>query len=305
MSIISSEQFDKNTIRKLIFLAIHIKKNPSLYKKSLEDKIMVNLFFEPSTRTSASFQASMLRLGGKTIQLDPSFSSMKKNESLSDTIKVMEQYSDVIVVRHPKQHVLDNIKTNSLLINAGDGDNEHPTQGLLDLLTIYYHNSSKYINFDNLNITIVGDLKYGRTVHSLVNYLLKYENIVFNFVSPKELQLPNYLKKKFIKSSCKYYEDCHYSRFINDTDVLYMTRIQKERLKNEDYETILKYNLKVEELKKVKQNFIILHPLPRVDEISLEVDSHYSSKYFSQVKLGMYMRMAILFRYLKKSWVQL
>ena len=198
MSIISSKQFDKNLIKKLILLAAHIKENPESYRKKLKGKILTNLFFEPSTRTSASFQTAMIKLGGKIIHFNPLYSSIKKNESINDTIKIMGTFADIVVVRHPQSHIFDNIinETDSVLINAGDGDNEHPTQSLLDLLTIYYCNKEKNLftyniltkngfSFNNLEITIVGDLKYGRTVHSLIYLLLNYDNVVFDYTKDK------------------------------------------------------------------------------------------------------------------------
>ena len=258
--VLSTKQFTTKYIESLILTAILMIENPNKFNNVLKNKIMVNLFFEPSTRTSVSFQTAMIKLGGNNIKLNPSFSSIKKKESLQDMITVMEQFVDIIVIRHSKSHILDNItiSDNKVLINAGDGDNEHPTQALLDLLTIFYcnnkENKEKFIknnevNFSNLSITLVGDLKYSRTIHSLIYLLCLYNNITFNLVSPNELRLPPELKGYIIKSNCSYIENNLYTPFINNTDVLYMTRIQKERFKSiNDYEKVKNcYNLTIKE----------------------------------------------------------
>ena len=335
MNIITSSQFNRTDIKDLISLAIHIKHFPDLYKNLLKDKILINAFFEPSTRTALSFQVAIMKLGGKFLQFNLSNSSITKKESFDDTIKVIEQYADIIVIRHPQSHILDTItcKKNKILINAGDGHNEHPTQSLIDLLTIYYTLgneelpvSSELVNrlYDKdieailwslseinmgvlmdklvlgdcnyLNITIVGDLKYSRTVHSLIYLLLNFDNIVFNLVSPKSLKLPEIIKQKIEESSSNYVESDTYTEFINKTNVLYMTRIQQERFSsNKEYDNVKNtYKLTINDLKNVQKNFVILHPLPRVNEIDKSVDEHSSAKYFQQVELGIYMRMAIL-----------
>jgi len=329
MSIISAKQFDKKLIGKLIMLAIDIRDNPSIYKKSLEDVLLANLFFEPSTRTSASFQAAIMKLGGQVIQFNLATSSIKKKESVDDTITVMGKYADILVIRHPDANILKDRTpsptsskkgyepTKPIIINAGDGSNEHPTQALLDLLTIYECNKNgplltrnsmlegvcNGISFNSMNITIIGDLKYGRTVHSLIYLLLNYDYIKFNLVSPVDLCLPFNIKEAIKASSCKFVENTTYDQYISDTDILYMTRIQKERFsrmaKNtgEDYYQKIKdsYHLQLSDLKNIKTHLIILHPLPRVNEIAKEVDKHRSAKYFFQVEMGLYMRMAVLY----------
>ena len=293
-NILTSSQFDRSSIELLMNFSRKLIKNPKKYSHLMNDKILANMFFEPSTRTSSSFQSAMMRLGGNVIHFNPEFSSTKKKETLLDTILTMEQYTDITVIRHPQDKVYENLipYTKNPIINAGDGKNEHPTQGLLDILTIY--EELKLEHLDNLNITMVGDLKYGRTVHSLSNLLLNYENIHFNFISPDSLQMPNKIIEMIDNSSSTYTIDTQYQDYLSNTDVLYMTRVQEERFENiEDYKKVANfYNLTVNDIP--NENMIILHPLPRVNEISVDVDNHPNAKYFDQARYGMYLRMSLL-----------
>ena len=262
----------------------------------MNGKILANMFFEPSTRTSSSFQSAMLRSGGNVIQFDPEKSSTKKRETLVDTIRVIEQYTDITVIRHPNKDVFDEILPHAKnpIINAGNGGKEHPTQGLSDILTM--HEELKRDNLDNLNITMVGDLRHGRTVHSLTDLLLNYENLHFNFISPASLKMPDKITRLFENSSSSFTIDETYHKYISNTDVLYMTRIQEERFENKkDYDDIAdSYKLTLNDLSECKEDMIVLHPLPRVNEIAPEVDFHPSAKYFEQAKYGMYLRMSLL-----------
>jgi len=291
-SIISSKQFNRSKIQRLVHNSKQLILNEHQYSNALQDKILANVFFEPSTRTSTSFQAAMLRLGGKVIQFNPSISSTKKNESLIDTLRTLEQYTNVTVMRHPQANIFEELLPNlkNPLINGGDGENEHPTQALLDILTMQCELHVQ--NLDDLTITMVGDLKYGRTVHSLTKMLLNYENMTFNFVSPESLKMPEDITTLIDKSNSSYNVYTSYAHCIPSTDVLYMTRIQEERLQGESRE--VNYSLSITDLDDVAPHMIILHPLPRVNEIQSEVDLHHSAKYFDQVKYGMYMRMTLL-----------
>lgn len=262
--------------------------------KDLEGKILASLFFEPSTRTRFSFESAMNRLGGKVISLENgASSSTKKGETLDDTGRMMDQYADIIVMRHPKPHSVEEFSkyVKSPVINAGDGENEHPTQSLVDLYTIYSEKGS----LDNLKVGFIGDLKYGRTVHSLTNILTKY-NASFKFISSKELQIPEKLRS-FVKQSGNSFVELEEinSEVLEDLDVLYVTRVQQERfpdeksyLRNKDLCYLDKKHISN------KSNFIILHPLPRVDEMDREIDNLPCAKYFEQVRLSVPIRMALL-----------
>ena len=267
----------------------------------LKGKIIATLFFEPSTRTKMSFESAAFRLGAQVLQLPPlELSSVKKGESFSDTIKMVESYSDVIVVRHPNDGAARLASTTSQkpVLNAGDGSNQHPSQTLLDLYTIKDEKGS----LNNLSIAFVGDLKYGRTVHSLVKALTHFNPVIY-FVAPKILQMPSYLIDDLDKNNIKYeiledFRDC-----LDKIDVFYMTRIQKERFPDiEDYEklkgvyVINKKNI----LGKCKEDMIILHPLPRVDEISTDLDDTKHALYFKQAKNGIPIRQAMMMKVLDK-----
>ena len=299
-NIISSKDFTKKFIASSIIKAKSIKEHLKLYKNSLQGKVLTNFFYEPSTRTSMSFQSAMKRLGGQTIELNPQKSSLCKGESIEDTIRVISKLSDVIVFRHNESGIVkkleDCVDENTLLINAGDGSNEHPTQSLLDLFTIYEYLPG-FLTFDGLDITIVGDLLYGRAVHSLIYALIKFKRVKFRLISPKELQLPMKIKDEIFANGCDYIEDFDYKKHLDKTNVLYMTRIQKERfLDINEYNKVKEsFCLQLDDLQNVNEDFIIMHPLPRVNEISVEVDNHPAAKYFQQVEMGMYMRMALIY----------
>ena len=305
-NLISINDINKDIINNLLELALYYRYpyNKKDYKTTLKDVSLINIFFENSTRTSLSFQKAILNLGGNYLHYDVSRSSINKGESLNDTIRTIENYADIIVMRHSDNDIFDNIKSKKLLINAGNGTNEHPTQSLTDLLTIYYCNNKNIDCFNNLNITIVGDLRYGRTVNSLIKILLNFNNVTFNLISFNDLRLSNDLKKLIINKNCKYNEDIDYKKYINNTDVLYMTRLQKERLNNHYLSEADYYNLDIKDLKNVKKKFIILHPFPRNSEINTNIDSSKYAKYFLQSELAVYMRMAILSNYYFKNRIK-
>lgn len=283
-------------LEELISLAEEIIKNPEDYEDLCKGKILGTLFYEPSTRTRLSFEAAMLRLGGQVIGFsDAGSSSVKKGENLPDTIRTVACYTDIIAMRHPKEgaprYVAD--FTDIPIINAGDGGHQHPTQTLADILTIRQAKG----DFKNLTIGLCGDLKFGRTVHSLIKTMSRYENIKFVLISPRELEVPEYIKTQVLdNSNCQYEEVERLEEVINDLDILYMTRVQKERFFNEADYVRLKdsYILDLKKLKNAKKDLAILHPLPRVNEIAMEVDKDPRAWYFKQAKFGMYMRMALI-----------
>lgn len=302
--IVSLEQFDKADIDKVLELATKMEKavksgeNVNL----LHRNIMASLFFEPSTRTRFSFEAAMERLGGSVLSTTGfTFSSISKGETLPDTIKTIERYADVIVMRHPEvgsaKIAADSAKIPFL--NAGDGIGEHPTQALLDFYTIKKEKG----NTHGLKIAMVGDLKNGRTIHSLVRLLITYDGMEFCLVSPKELKIPKEYIELMEKNNVKFIETESLDDVIAECDVFYMTRIQKERFEKEvDYKKVKGcFVLDNEILKKAKKDMIIMHPLPRVDEIAVEVDADPRAKYFDQVENGLYVRMALLALVLNKA----
>ena len=300
--IISMNDMSKEEILEILEIAKKIEKTSEEEKLNfLKGKIIATLFFEPSTRTKMSFESAAFRLGAQVLQLPPlELSSVKKGESFSDTIKMVESYSDVIVVRHPNDGAARLASTTSRkpVLNAGDGSNQHPSQTLLDLYTIKDEKGT----LNNLSIAFVGDLKYGRTVHSLVKALTHFNPVIY-FVAPKILQMPSYLIDDLDKNNIKYeiledFRDC-----LDKIDVFYMTRIQKERFPDiEDYEkvkgvyVINKKNI----LGKCKEDMIILHPLPRVDEISTDLDDTKHALYFKQAKNGIPIRQAMMMKVLDK-----
>jgi len=300
--IISMNDMSKEEILEILEIAKKIEKTSEEEKLNfLKGKIIATLFFEPSTRTKMSFESAAFRLGAQVLQLPPlELSSVKKGESFSDTIKMVESYSDVIVVRHPNDGAARLASTTSQkpVLNAGDGSNQHPSQTLLDLYTIKDEKGT----LNNLSIAFVGDLKYGRTVHSLVKALTHFNPVIY-FVAPKILQMPSYLIDDLDKNNIKYeiledFRDC-----LDKIDVFYMTRIQKERFPDiEDYEklkgvyVINKKNI----LGKCKEDMIILHPLPRVDEISTDLDDTKHALYFKQAKNGIPIRQAMMMKVLDK-----
>lgn len=293
--IIDLEELSYKELMKIITLADKIRNNPKEYSESCKGKILATLFYEPSTRTQMSFQTAMLRLGGQTIGFDnPMNSSVAKGESLKDTIKVISGYADIIAMRHPLE---GSAKAASLysdipIINGGDGGHLHPTQTLTDIVTLYNEKN----RLSDLTIGLCGDLKNGRTVHSLIKTMSHFKNNSFVLISTEELALPSYIKDAMNSAGCKYTEVNDLKEAIGDLDVLYMTRIQRERFANEDDYLKQKgsYILDTEKLSMAKNDLKILHPLPRVDEITTEVDDDSRAIYFKQAVYGMYARMALI-----------
>ena len=287
----------------LLRCAEDIIANPEKYREKCKYKKLATLFFEPSTRTRLSFEAAMLELGGSVLGFsEAASSSATKGESVADTVRVVGCYADIIAMRHPKEGapMVAKMNSNVPIINAGDGGHNHPTQTLTDLLTIKRETG----RLNNLNIGICGDLKFGRTVHSLVSAMSRYGGIKIYAISPAELKLPKYIKEDVIeKNNMDFYETDSLEEVMGDLDILYMTRVQKERFFNEaDYERLKNsYVLTKDKLKTAKEDMRILHPLPRVNEISTEVDSDIRAAYFRQVLNGKYMRMALILMLLEES----
>lgn len=284
----------------LLELAGDIFLQPEKYSKLCEGKILATLFYEPSTRTRLSFEAAMMRLGGKVIGFsEASSSSVSKGESIADTIRTISCYADIAVMRHPKEGApkIASMYSSIPVVNAGDGSHQHPTQTLTDLMTIKYLKGS----LSNLTVGFCGDLKFGRTVHSLIKSLSRYENNKIILISPEELRIPNYIRKEVLqKNNIEFIEVENIEEVIGSLDILYMTRVQKERFFNEEDYIRLKdsYILDREKMKKASENMIILHPLPRVNEISYEIDEDPRAAYFLQAKYGMYVRMALILKLL-------
>ena len=276
--------------------ADEIIKKPENFSHICDGKILATLFYEPSTRTRLSFEAAMLRLGGQVLGFsEAKSSSAAKGESVADTIRTVECYADIAAMRHPKEGAPKVAAMNSKMpvINAGDGGHQHPTQTLTDLLTIRNIKGT----LSNLTIGICGDLMFGRTVHSLIKAMSRYENIKFVLISPKELSIPKYIKSEVLeKNNMEFVEVEKLEDVIEGLDILYMTRVQKERFFNEEDYIRLKdiYILDKEKMLKAKKDMIILHPLPRVNEIAVEIDADPRACYFKQAKYGMYARMALI-----------
>lgn len=287
-------------IDELIDIANDIIKDRTRYQDVCRHKILATLFFEPSTRTRLSFESAMLSLGGNVLGFSSaSNTSASKGESVSDTISVVSSYCDIIAMRHPKEGapLVATRKSTVPLINAGDGGHNHPTQTLTDLLTIYREKG----RLDNLTIGFCGDLKFGRTVHSLTKAMSRYKNIKFVFIAPPELKIPEYLKHDLLDAKNLDYKEVEtIEEVIEDLDILYMTRVQKERFFNEQDYIRLKdtYILDLKKLEKSKSDLIVMHPLPRVNEIAIEVDDDPRAKYFDQVQNGRFMRMALILKML-------
>ncbi len=288
-------------INELIEVAKDIIQNREKYSHKCDGKKLATLFFEPSTRTRLSFEAAMMELGGNVLGFsEASSSSVSKGESVADTIKVVGYYSDIIVMRHPKEGAPLVASQKSLvpIINAGDGGHNHPTQTLTDLLTMKCEKN----RLDNLTIGLCGDLKFGRTVHSLITAMSRYKNIRFVLISPKELEIPEYVKKEVLdKNKIEYVETNNIEEYMGNLDVLYMTRVQKERFFNEaDYVRLKDYYiLNKEKLQKAKEDLAILHPLPRVNEIATDVDEDKRAVYFKQAEYGKFIRMALILKMLE------
>ena len=294
--LIDPMDFSIEELDEIFCLAQDIMKSPEKYSKICDGKILATLFYEPSTRTRFSFEAAMMRLGGKVLGFsEPNSSSASKGETLADTIKMVSIYSDIIAMRHPLEgsaRVATQFSSVPI-INAGDGGHQHPTQTLADLLTITCLKG----NLTGHTIGICGDLRYGRTVHSLIKAMSRYKGTKFILISPKELRIPAYIREEFIqKKNIEFREVERLDDVIQELDILYMTRIQKERFFNEEEYLRLKdsYILDGEKMKHAKEDMIVMHPLPRVNEIAMEVDSDKRASYFKEAECGMYVRMALM-----------
>ena len=295
--LIESNDFSLLEQEEIFQLADRIIADPNAYLDICKGKLLATLFYEPSTRTRLSFEAAMLRLGGQVVGFsEPNSSSVAKGESIGDTIQTVGCYADIAVMRHPKEGAprLASKRSNIPVINAGDGGHQHPTQTLTDLLTIRQLKG----DIGNQKIGLCGDLKFGRTAHSLVKALAKYENVSFIFISPPELTIPDYIIDSLEGGT--YTMTDNLDDVIDQLDILYMTRIQKERFFNEEEYLRLKgyYILTEDKLASAKEDMIIMHPLPRVDEICTEVDDDPRAVYFKQAKFGMYVRMALIVKLL-------
>jgi len=292
----SPMDFTVEELEGLMDLADKIQKDPAKYAHKCDGRILATCFYEPSTRTRLSFESAMLRLGGQVLGFATAdSSSAAKGESVSDTIRIISSYADICAMRHPKEGAPMVAASKSWIpvINAGDGGHQHPTQTLTDLMTIRSLKGS----LSNMTIGLCGDLKFGRTVHSLINALCRYENVSFVFISPPELRIPDYIRDDvLIKNNIDFKEVIKLDDVMPELDILYMTRVQRERFFNEEDYVRLKdfYILNKEKMALAKKDMMVLHPLPRVNEISVEVDEDERAMYFKQVKYGMYIRMALI-----------
>lgn len=288
---LSVEELDK-----LISLAEQIMEHPEKYSECCKGKKLATCFYEPSTRTRLSFEAAMLNLGGSVLGFSSAdSSSAAKGESVADTIRVISSYADICAMRHPKEGapLVASMYSSIPVINAGDGGHNHPTQTLTDLLTI----KNMKGHFDHLTIGFCGDLKFGRTVHSLIDAMVRYPDVEFVLISPPELKIPDYLRKETLdEGNIPYREVNDLDAVIGDLDILYMTRVQRERFFNEEDYIRLKdsFILDAEKMKLARKDMLVLHPLPRVNEISTEVDNDERAVYFKQAQYGVYIRMALI-----------
>lgn len=294
--IISPLDLSVDELSQLMDLANDIEKDPGKYAHVCDGKRLASLFYEPSTRTRLSFEAAMMNLGGTVLGFsDSGSSSATKGESVSDTLRVVSCYADIAAIRHPKEGaaLVASLASRIPVINAGDGGHQHPTQTLTDLLTI----RSLKGRLDHLTIGLCGDLKFGRTVHSLIEALVRYENITFILISPEELRIPSYIRNGILqKGSISYREVVRLEDALPELDLLYMTRVQKERFFNEDDYVRMKdfYILDENKMKLAGPDMLVLHPLPRVNEISVEIDNDPRAVYFKQAQYGVYVRMALI-----------
>ena len=295
--------FSPEEIRDLMDVASDIIENPANYSETCRGKKLATLFFEPSTRTRLSFEAAMYELGGHVIGFsEAQSSSASKGESVADTAKVISCYADIIAMRHPKEGapLVAAMNASIPVINAGDGGHNHPTQTLADLFTIRREKG----RLDHLTVGLCGDLKFGRTVHSLITALSRYEGLKFVLISPEELKLPSYVKKEVLKArDIPYVQTTDLEGSLPELDILYMTRVQRERFFNEEDYLRLKdsYILTRDKLRGAREDLAILHPLPRVNEISVAIDDDPRACYFKQVLYGKYMRMALILKLLKEA----
>ena len=302
-SLIDILDFSPEELQELIDTANDIIARPEAYSQLCRGKKLATLFFEPSTRTRLSFEAAMYELGGNVIGFsEAQSSSASKGESVADTAKVISCYADIIAMRHPKEGapLVAAMNASIPVINAGDGGHNHPTQTLADLLTIYREKGG----FENLTVGFCGDLKFGRTVHSLISALSRYPGLKLYLISPDELKLPSYVKKEVLSAkNVSYVQTTDLEGVMAELDILYMTRVQRERFFNEEDYLRLKdsYILTPEKLHKAKEDLCIMHPLPRVNEISVAIDNDPRACYFKQVLYGKYMRMALILKLLKEA----
>ena len=294
--LMSPLDFSVEELDRLLDLAHDIEKNPDKYAHLCDGKRIATLFYEPSTRTRLSFEAAMMNLGGKVLGFSSAdSSSAAKGESVSDTIRMVSCYADICAMRHPKEGapLVASMVSSIPVINAGDGGHQHPTQTLTDLLTI----RSLKGRLDNLTIGLCGDLKFGRTVHSLIEALVRYENVSFVLISPEELRVPDYIREDVLEANHKNYKEViRLEEALPHLDLLYMTRVQRERFFNEEDYIRMKdfYILDKAKMALAPDDMLVLHPLPRVNEISTEVDSDQRAAYFKQVQYGVYVRMALI-----------
>ena len=301
-SLINILELSVEEIDELIATACDIIENPDQYAEKCKRKKLATLFFEPSTRTRLSFEAAMYELGGNVIGFsEAKSSSAAKGESVADTAKTVSCYADIIAMRHPKEGApyVASLNATVPVINAGDGGHNHPTQTLADLLTIWREKG----RFNDLTIGFCGDLKFGRTVHSLISAMSRYSGVRFVFISPEELKVPGYVKESLKEKQIPYEQTTDFEAAMPKLDVLYMTRVQKERFFNEEDYLRLKdsYILDAKKLEYAKEDLTVMHPLPRVNEISVEVDKDSRACYFKQVLNGKYMRMALILKLLKEA----
>ena len=294
--LMSPLDFSVDEVAKVLDLASDIEKNPAKYAHACDGKVLATLFYEQSTRTRLSFESAMIHLGGQVLGFSSAASSSaSKGESVSDTIRMISCYADICAMRHPKEGapMVASAVSGIPVINAGDGGHQHPTQTLTDLMTI----RSLKGRLNHITIGLCGDLKFGRTVHSLVKALVRYEDVNFVFISPEELRIPSYIREEVLDANGQNYKEVErLEEVIGELDLLYMTRVQQERFFNEEDYIRLKdfYILNKEKMALAKPDMLVLHPLPRVNEISVEVDSDPRAAYFKQVQYGVYVRMALI-----------
>lgn len=298
-NLIAPSDFTLEEIEELLQLSQRIIASPVKYADVCKGKLLASLFYEPSTRTKFSFDAAMLRLGGNTLGFsDPNTSSTAKGETIADSATTIGKYADIIVVRHPKEGTakLMSRYAECPVINAGDGGHHHPTQTLTDLLTIRHYKGE----FDGLTIGVCGDLKFGRTIHSLVTCMARYQNVRFLFISPEELRMPAFVKEELLAKGVPFTETNDLEGSISQLDVLYMSRVQRERFISEEEYLRLKdfFILTADKMALAKKDMIVMHPLPRINEIATEVDDDPRAAYFEQVKFGMFVRMALIMKLL-------
>ena len=294
--------FSVEELDELMDVALDISKNPEKYSERCKGKKIATLFYEPSTRTRLSFEAAMLNLGGSVLGFSSAASSSAaKGESVADTIRMVSCYADICAMRHPKEGapLVASLHSSIPVINAGDGGHQHPTQTLTDLMTIRTLKG----RLDNITIGLCGDLKFGRTVHSLINALIRYPNVRFVLISPPELRIPDYIRQEVLSDNhAEFKEVTQLEDAMPDLDILYMTRVQRERFFNEEEYIRMKdcYILDAKKMELARPDMLVLHPLPRVNEISVEVDKDPRAVYFKQVQFGVYIRMALILKLLEE-----